>query len=305
MEDLPSIIRKLLRVFEENFKTLGNIWGFKIAIPQALGQKVAPSEETIILSTNETLLRAVKEAIFEFLAHEEAECLYAEKLSTNELRRFVEDNLEKNMRKYLSVIEKLKSLAKTKNMGFVHLNISLAPELMHFAPDTHKTLISPILDGLHRLAGRELVVYDPLEYLVLKAYESQINKKVYHFLERINFEKHSLSERFIVKDPCILSRRANIDLRKFINSILENLIHHPLSGNLTICCGEFMWITAPRIALNNAREILRILSSYSPRIITLCPSAMFLFSVAQRFFDDIRDIRIVDLLEIITPGRFA
>ncbi|MCR8453944.1 MAG: hypothetical protein NDP13_03045 [Crenarchaeota archaeon] len=303
MRDFPSIINELLNAFRENFERSGNVWGFEVEIPYIQEQKFISNGRMLALSTNEILIRAIKEAIFEFLIHENAEYLDAKLLKSVELKRFVENNVAKNMEKYLSILRRLNHLAQAKNISFVHLAASVAPEIMHFNPSAHISVISPVLEKLSSIPCEEILVYDPIEYLILKAYEARIGKKVYHILEKLSFEKRSLSERFIIKDPCILTRKANINLRNYVNNILENLIHHPLSGSLTICCGEFMWITAPKIALNNAGEVLRALSSYSPRILTLCPSATFLFSVAKRFFTDLQNVKIVDLTEVITTGE--
>jgi len=297
LAELPRIISKLIGIFEKNYHTSGNVWGVELRTPQISEQEPSSESKILIISTKEIAIRAIKEIIFEFLVRRNAEFLDADILVSNELKELIRSNIDERLGRYVDIIKGLSRLAKSRSgIDFVFIDYSLAPELLHFSSDTHRSLIQPVLEKISALPNRELLVYDPLEYLTLKTYEKQIGKQVFHILEKVSIDGKRSLGNYIVKEPCIVTRRFNTNLRKYLDSMFTDLVFHPLSGNLVPCCGEFMWITSPKIALNNAKEILKMLSHYSRKILTLCPSANFIFSVAQRFYEELRDIEIKDLI---------
>ncbi len=300
MRETSKIVARLIDTFVKNYNTRGDIWGIDIPTWQLeCGEKPSENAGSLVLATKEITIRAVKEAIFEFLLKEELDILDSEILASDEFRKFVENRLDRNLEPYLTTIRNLEKLVRLHDtLAFSYANFSLAPELLYFDPNIHKSLIKPVLEEIKALPGNEIFVYDPLEYYALKPYEKFIEKKVGYALEVLN-NKTSVAEKFVVKEPCLLTRKFGFDLRRTIGRLLDNLIFHPLSGNLTVCCGEFMWFVAPKIAFNNAREILRMLSHYSRRILVICPSAAFLFKIAKLFDDELKGIEIRDLLDIL------
>jgi len=132
---------------------------------------------------------------------------------------------------------------------------------------------------------KKIITVDPHTYHLLKTvypeYIENYDLEIMHYLEILNEKReilkneagNKLSKKFVIHDPCTLSRKLNMitEPRQVAEAIGIKVIEPKHSGKYTRCCGGPIEYAYPEYSRKIAHERVSELIQYSKDIFTYCP----------------------------------
>ncbi len=313
MEQL-SRIKELIKYFKSNYQQYGDIFGAGQFLP-SIKEFVPKTEHSNIclFFSSDLILNAWRESVLSYFIalNIKHPCVenYKKTLKNNNLM----EESGRKVDKFAGIAKRLFEITKKINpeTGIITYPKTLGIELfMYGYEDLFYLLNKDIVDLINDISPSHLLVYDPLDMLSLSLLDKKMGLKttieyaIKYIAKNISSDVETNADStYILQESCILTRWMNItdtleDLQK---SLGLNIIRHPLGKELTVCCGEFIWLLDPTVALNNARERLSSLSHVGGKnIIVLCPHSLYLFTIAMKMYKDtLGDINIIEISEIL------
>jgi len=307
-----NMIKQLINYFTNNFQKYGDIFGITPHINMDPLKTLSNAKETSIFFSANTLMNAWRGILLDFFYSKKVEKTkvdnYKEALTHSELL----GRLEKHITKYSDIINRVHNISRniSSNIGFIFYDKTLGIELYQLGVETVFLNNNVFLDFIMKTGAKTLIVYDILDYLALTILKDQKNLdvEIEYFIDYIarnpdKFKNPTKELKFIIQEPCILMRRLRkTDFVSKLNNIRGiNINRHALSGELTVCCGEFTWLVNPSITINNAIERLLSLGHYGPRdILVVCPNALYIFELAKKIGGNkLEDVNIIEISEIL------
>ncbi len=301
-------IRELLMFFTENYRKYGNIFGFGLENYGYI-EEIKPaatclffSADTVLCGLKYLLLKRMIEDCVEFPTVEYYRKVLGE-ISNDDIAK---EGFHEIMSRTRNLLHKI-----NPDVGFFFYDRSLDMSLyVNGLDDVFYEENRSLIRFLQEDKVNSVVVYAPSDYLALRLLFNKYNVKIkiIHLLEFISSHVDELEVRgnrakFVLQESCIINRWLG---KKSIYDVLHriggiDIYTHPLSGDLTVCCGEYLWLTRPLLAIRNATERLKgLIHMGSTSIIVACPSALFLFRLATKFCDECpEDIQIYDISEVL------
>lgn len=282
-------IRKLLSGFFENYKQYGNVWGVD---PKYLkiDEKQTPKGRILFFSAD-FVLSAVKEILLQELG---ARDFIDPDDIFNTVDNFDDKLFKDTINAYQRIIDRLSNFASRMGFSSYIYPYSLGIEFFHWG---HKKYFEEtktrFLDTINH--ANEIIVYSPIEYLVLQSHEKN---KVKYFFD-LNFQKQiELPPDSTYQESCIITR--HLGKTRYWHSLINSIpLVHPLSGNLTSCCGEFIWYLKPRMTILNAYKRLKDFENMTAsKVYVSCPSALAIFRATTKIYKDI-NIEVKELSELL------
>ena len=161
--------------------------------------------------------------------------------------------------------------------------------------------VERVVEVFKKFGVKKIYTIDPHTYHVLKdiypRYIDNFDIEVYHYIEVLSekidvLEKSGGSEEYVIHDPCLLARYANIinQPRRILDKLGVRYREHIRSKIRTRCCGGPIESIAPSISGYMARYRLEELASVSNRIIVMCPICYVSLSRVADKNHEIRDL---------------
>jgi len=309
MKTVERIV-SILRFFSRNLRAHGNIFGLREdTIPMGTLSKLNMPSSCSIFFSLDTLLSAWKQVLVAKMAKERI-------LPNQEILSRLIRNSEVTGRAldvlgdYQSIIRNMSNVAKKLGVtGTMIYPRSTGIELYVFGlEDIFYSAAEGLASSISESGAEEIVVYSPIEHLALSMVDSKyrLGVKLTPFLrilsDNISRVRIAIPRGTAFQESCIHSRWLGIkDYAEGLFDERVGLIRHPLSGTLTTCCGEHIWICDPEVAVRNAAERLISLSHVGRgNVCVACPSALYLFRAAIELYpDDLKDVKLFELSSLV------
>jgi len=312
MYDL-SKIKQLIQYFRSNYQNYGDIFGISTKLPNI--NDFFPTGgcgETAIFISNEYIINAWREAVLESFVSNHIEHPSRSDYETSVANSILINRAKKNVDDIVNLCRVIHELSRLylQDAELMVYPRTLGLELLLYGyEEAFYEMNKDLVDTINESAPKYLLVHDPAELYSLVELDRKYGIKTTiinfldYLLDHISIDREvKVDYKIIFQESCILERwikGVNIfdKLKKFFG---DNIVRHPLGGELTICCGEFMWLLEPIISINNASERLASLIHFGGNNIAVaCPRSLYIFRVASRRNKGFEDAKIMDIVELI------
>ena len=298
-----------MSLFRRNFSQYGNIYGFEAELFSDMWASPNDVSRVCLFYGMDTIICGAEALILEYLIENNIRKPSAEDITdaiemTRGSKRFRDSCM-----RYLDLVRPGISLAREidSSVGVFFSDISHI-YLMYSFGYRREALAKgrKILETITNGRIEKIIVYSPKDFLTLRILfdHFNINIQLTHLFEFIEPKIREIFApdrpiSFAVQESCVLSRElGKHDILNILEKIPNLTILKPtLSGKLTVCCGDHMWLFDPIVTINNVSVRLESLMRLGTHMIgTMCPTALCLFQTARnRGGERFHNVEIVDL----------